>query len=269
VIPLFERFNEQARRAVDLAQLEARGLGHNHVGTEHILLGLLAQGQGTAAQALQGLDISLEAVREAVVLIVGRGEQAVSERIPFTPRSKTVLELSLREALHLGHSYIGTGALLLALVREEDGLACQFLVRLGATPVQVRARVLQVLRDDPDGEGLHSPGGESPAVRVTTRLAARAGRAAADPLRLELGLVRRIAMLVEAVEGRLAAIEEQLGLASPVPEHEAAEPVEVAAEEAVPDSLSDTPEVARLRSEVERLAGLLREHDIDPGELAG
>ena len=118
---MFERFTDRARRVVVLAQEEARMLSHNYIGTEHILLGLIHEGEGVAAKALESLDISLEAVRAQVEEIIGQGQQAPSGHIPFTPRAKKVLELSLREALQLGHSYIGTEHILLALLEHENG----------------------------------------------------------------------------------------------------------------------------------------------------
>src|SRR6202047_3527582 len=129
---MFERFTDRARRVVVLAQDEARMLNHNYIGTEHILLGLIHEGEGVAAKALESLGISLEAVRQQVEEIIGQGQQAPSGHIPFTPRAKKVLELSLREALQLGHNYIGTEHILLGLIREGDGVAAQVLVKLGA-----------------------------------------------------------------------------------------------------------------------------------------
>ncbi len=129
---MFERFTDRARRVVVLAQEEARLLNHNYIGTEHILLGLIHEGEGVAAKALESLGISLEAVRAQVEEIIGHGGQAPSGHIPFTPRAKKVLELSLREALQLGHNYIGTEHILLGLIREGEGVAAQVLVKLGA-----------------------------------------------------------------------------------------------------------------------------------------
>ena len=131
---MFERFTDRARRVVVLAQEEARMLNHNYIGTEHILLGLIHEGEGVAAKALESLGISLEAVRQQVEEIIGQGQQAPSGHIPFTPRAKKVLELSLREALQLGHNYIGTEHILLGLIREGDGVAAQVLVKLGRRP---------------------------------------------------------------------------------------------------------------------------------------
>jgi ATP-dependent Clp protease ATP-binding subunit ClpC len=142
---MFERFTDRARRVVVLAQEEARMLSHNYIGTEHILLGLIHEGEGVAAKALESLGISLEAVRSQVEEIIGQGQQAPSGHIPFTPRAKKVLELSLREALQLGHNYIGTEHILLGLIREGEGVAAQVLVKLGADLNKVRQQVIQLL----------------------------------------------------------------------------------------------------------------------------
>ena len=142
---MFERFTDRARRVVVLAQEEARMLNHNYIGTEHILLGLIHEGEGVAAKALESLGISLEAVRQQVEEIIGQGQQAPSGHIPFTPRAKKVLELCLREALQLGHNYIGTEHILLGLIREGEGVAAQVLVKLGADLNRVRQQVIQLL----------------------------------------------------------------------------------------------------------------------------
>ncbi len=142
---MFERFTDRARRVVVLAQEEARMLNHNYIGTEHILLGLIHEGEGVAAKALESLNISLDAVRQQVEEMIGQGQQAPSGHIPFTPRAKKVLELSLREALQLGHNYIGTEHILLGLIREGEGVAAQVLVKLGADLNKVRQQVIQLL----------------------------------------------------------------------------------------------------------------------------
>ena len=142
---MFEKFTDKARRVVVLAQEEAKLLNHNYIGTEHILLGLIHEGEGVAAKALESLGINLDSVREQVQEIIGQGQQAPSGHIPFTPRAKKVLELSLREALQLGHSYIGTEHLLLGLIREGEGVAAQVLTKLGADTNRVRQQVIQLL----------------------------------------------------------------------------------------------------------------------------
>jgi Clp amino terminal domain, pathogenicity island component len=142
---MFERFTDRARRVVVLAQEEARLLNHNYIGTEHVLLGLVHEEQGVAATALTELGVSLEAVRAQVEEIIGRGQRAPTGHIPFTPRAKKVLELSLREALQLGHNYIGTEHILLGVVREGEGVGAQVLVKLGAGPERIRQQVVQLL----------------------------------------------------------------------------------------------------------------------------
>ena len=149
---MFERFTDRARRVVVLAQEEARLLNHNYIGTEHILLGLIHEGEGVAAKALESMGTSLESVRSQVVEIIGQGAQAPSGHIPFTPRAKKVLELSLREALQLGHNYIGTEHILLGLIREGEGVAAQVLQKLGAELHKVRQTVIQLLSGVQGGE---------------------------------------------------------------------------------------------------------------------
>ena len=142
---MFERFTDRARRVVVLAQDEARSLNHNYIGTEHLLLGLITEGEGVAAKALESLDINKDAVRSAVIDIIGEGEKPVEGHIPFTPRAKRVFELSLREALQLGHNYIGTEHLLLGLLKEGEGVASQVLIKLGADLGKVRQTVIELL----------------------------------------------------------------------------------------------------------------------------
>ncbi|MEV6274356.1 ATP-dependent Clp protease ATP-binding subunit [Nocardia sp. NPDC051832] len=159
---MFERFTDRARRVVVLAQEEARMLNHNYIGTEHILLGLIHEGEGVAAKSLESLGISLEGVRSQVEEIIGQGQQAPSGHIPFTPRAKKVLELSLREALQLGHNYIGTEHILLGLIREGEGVAAQVLVKLGADLNRVRQQVIQLLSGYQGKEPVESgPRGET------------------------------------------------------------------------------------------------------------
>jgi ATP-dependent Clp protease ATP-binding subunit ClpA len=182
---MFERFTDRARRVVVLAQEEARMLNHNYIGTEHILLGLIHEGEGVAAKALESLGISLEAVRQQVEEIIGQGQQAPSGHIPFTPRAKKVLELSLREALQLGHNYIGTEHILLGLIREGEGVAAQVLVRLGANLNRVRQQVIELL---------HGKEPESARDRPQDR-----------------GMLSRVEIRLDALEARLAVIEQRVG----------------------------------------------------------
>ncbi len=159
---MFERFTDRARRVIVLAQEEARGLKHNYIGTEHLLLGLIHEGDGVAAKAMEMSGLKLEDVRGAVVELIGEGEKPVEGHIPFTPRAKRVFELSFREALQLGHNYIGTEHLLLGLLKEGDGVAAQVLHKLGADPSKIRKAVMQLLqgyRTQGDGREAVSSGG--------------------------------------------------------------------------------------------------------------
>jgi len=173
---MFERFTDRARRVVVLAQEEARMLNHNYIGTEHILLGLIHEGEGVAAKALESLGISLEAVRQQVEEIIGQGQQAPSGHIPFTPRAKKVLELSLREALQLGHNYIGTEHILLGLIREGEGVAAQVLVKLGADLNRVRQQVIQLLSGYQGGKEPANSGGPAEGTPSTSLVLDQFGR---------------------------------------------------------------------------------------------
>ena len=272
---MFERFTDRARRVIVLAQEEARMLNHNYIGTEHLLLRLIHEGEGVAAKTLESLGISLEAMRQQVEEIIGRGQQAPPAHIPFTPRAKKVLELSNQEARQLGHRYIGTEHILLGLIREGDGVAAQVLVQRGADPDRVRQQVIHLL---------HGRAAEEPV----------AARAAERELRLLPGMQARL----EAVEQRLAAIEQRVGIGPDISdldeqieavrtEKEAAieaQDFEQAAslrhrERALLDSKAArqeqwvvghpalpnlTERSQQLADEVERLRALLREHGIDP-----
>jgi ATP-dependent Clp protease ATP-binding subunit ClpC len=174
---MFERFTNQSRRVVVLAQEEARGLHHNYIGTEHILLGLLRDSEGAAATALEAADVTLEGARREVETIIGRGKQEPSGHIPFTPRAKKVLELSLREAVQHGDNSIDTGHVLLGLIREGDGVAVQVMINLGADPSSIRQRVHQELRDSP---------GDAPATPVTLTTPSAPSTPAAARMRLEM-----------------------------------------------------------------------------------
>jgi len=166
---MFERFTERARQVVVLAQEEARSLKHNYIGTEHLLLGLLREDEGVAARVFEKLDISVEEVRAAVVRIVGSGEEVPQGQIPFTPRAKKVLELALREALSLGHNYIGTEHILLGLIREEEGVATRILIDLDAEPDKVRSEVMHLLSGPAARRGVQ-PGGEGGGKKSTKML---------------------------------------------------------------------------------------------------
>src|SRR3978361_783461 len=181
---MFERFTERARQVVVLAQEEARTLKHNYIGTEHILLGLLREEEGLAARVLESLDITVERVRAQVVRIVGSGEEVTSGQIPFTPRAKKVLELALREALSLGHNYIGTEHILLGLVRENEGVAARILLDFDADSEKIRNEVIRMLsgpggRRNPgtSGQGAQAPGGtEQGEGKKSSKLLAQFGR---------------------------------------------------------------------------------------------
>jgi Clp amino terminal domain, pathogenicity island component len=200
---MFERFTDRARRVVVLAQEEARLLNHNYIGTEHILLGLIHEGEGVAAKALESLGISLEAVRAQVEEIIGQGQSAPTGHIPFTPRAKKVLELSLREALQLGHNYIGTEHILLGLIREGEGVAAQVLVKLGADQSRVRQQVVQLLDAAARGEGAVAaeevtprpwprPAPSSPVAMVVGGPPTATERPPAEPVRV-VPLAREVA----------------------------------------------------------------------------
>jgi ATP-dependent Clp protease ATP-binding subunit ClpC len=198
---MFERFTDRARRVVVLAQEEARMLNHNYIGTEHILLGLIHEGEGVAAKALESLGISLEAVRQQVEETVGRGQEAPSGHIPFTPRAKKVLELSLRESLQLGHNYIGTEHILLGLIREGEGVAARVLVRLGADLDRVRQQVVRLVED---GQG---EAGEAGPHRI-----AMAGEAGPHRIETTIDWLAEIQGTLATIADRLTAIERHLGL---------------------------------------------------------
>jgi ATP-dependent Clp protease ATP-binding subunit ClpC len=213
---MFDRFTSRARAIVVLAQVEARTLNHRHIGTEHLLLGLIKEGEGIAARALQDLGISMETVRaEVVEKIGGQGEgRSPAGQIPFTPRAKKVLELSLREALHLGHDYIGTEHILLGLIREGDGIAARVLLALGADHDNTRAKVIHLLvrRDsDPEpGTGRQAAGARPEPARQRARGIRMPPAGAATGLAAAGGASLLAAL--EAISERLAAIEARLGI---------------------------------------------------------
>jgi ATP-dependent Clp protease ATP-binding subunit ClpC len=192
---MFERFTDRARRVMLLAEEEARRLNHDHVGTEHILLGLVLEGEGVAARALESLGISLQAVREQVEESIGQGQQAPPGRIPYTPRAKKTLELSLREALHLGHHYIGTEHILLGVIREGEGPAAQVLVNLGGDLNRVRQQVIQVLQ------------GYQGNVPLSVRATSGPGQAGRGRRKLLSQILDR----VDSMESRLTALERRVG----------------------------------------------------------
>jgi ATP-dependent Clp protease ATP-binding subunit ClpC len=219
---MFERFTDRARNVVVLAQQEARLLKHNYIGTEHILLGLVRESDGLAAKALEALGIGLEAVREQVEEIIGRGQKSPSGHISFTPRGKKVLELSLREALQFGHNYIGTEHILLGIIREGEGVAAQVLVNLGGDLKTVRQQVIQLLKEKPTTEELPQA-----AQARAARLAESVGEAgivsraeAAVPMGLTSpaesaslnGKLNEVLSRLDSISNRMTLIERALGI---------------------------------------------------------
>jgi ATP-dependent Clp protease ATP-binding subunit ClpC len=270
---MFERFTERARRAVVLAQEEARKLDHGYIGTEHLLLGLIHEGEGVAARALESLGISLKTVREQVVARVGRGQQPPSGHIPFTKRAKQVLELSLRESRELGHGYIGTEHILLAIVREGNGVAAQVLTGLGASLDRVRQQVIELLRGHASEGQRSGPAGDvqpdddfaawfealGPRLEAIERWVGM--RPDVDDLDQDIARVRRdkeAAIDVQNFEDAVRLRDREKELIAEKDEREkgwAAGP-----------ALAD--EVGRLRAEVNRLRAILRDHGLEPGDGA-
>jgi ATP-dependent Clp protease ATP-binding subunit ClpA len=256
---MFERFTDRARRVVVLAQEEARLLNHNYIGTEHILLGLIHEGEGVAACSLESLGISLEAVRGQVEEIIGQGQSAPTGHIPFTPRAKKVLELSLREAKQLGHNNIGTEHILLGLVREGEGVAAQVLVELGADLSRVRQQVIQVLSGYARGTvTAEQAGARTRLVRMTVPEDLRQAE-------VKLAHVRRAkeaAIEAEDFEQAAALRDQERQLLRGVAERERAWTAGVDLEAVVREN-------ENLHGEVERLRELLRRHGIEPGGGTG
>jgi len=197
---MFERFTDRARRVVVLAQEESQRLSHNYIGTEHLLLGLLAARDGVAARALESLNVTLTAAREQVEEIVGLGEQTPHGHIPFTPRAKKILELSLREALTTGSEVIDTQHLLLGLIDEGDGVGAQILERLGATAQAVRETVATLINAEPEAAVVTGPGSEPRAVSVSRQV------------RIRADALTEVKDLLLSIDRRLSAIERHLGI---------------------------------------------------------
>lgn len=270
---MFERFTDRARRAVVLAQEEARKLDHGYIGTEHLLLGLIREGEGVAARALESLGISLKTVREQVVARVGRGRRPPSGHIPFTERAKRVLELSLRESGQLGHRYIGTEHILLAIIREGNGVAAQVLTGLGADLDRVRQQVIELLQGRV-GEGWprQGPGHVRPGDDVHAWLEALDLRLTAverwvgmqpglDDLDQEIAQVRRdkeAAIDAQDFENAVVLREREKDLVAEKGEREK--------EWTAGPPLAD--KVGRLSAELARLRSMLRDHGIEPGGAA-
>jgi len=237
---MFERFTSRARAIVVLAQVEARAFNHNYIGTEHLLLGLIKEGEGVAVQALQALGVNLETIRQQVEEKIDAGTQAraASGHIPFTPRAKKVLEFSLREALQLGHNYIGTEHILLGLIREDDGVAAQVLLGLGADHDRTRAEVIHLLVGRESAERVAGGEGRSSRRTRAASLAQRAHSIRMPTARMAGAGDVSVLDALEGISERLGAIEARLGIPAPGRED--------------------------LEHEVVRLTALLREHGIDP-----
>jgi ATP-dependent Clp protease ATP-binding subunit ClpC len=197
---MFERFTDRARRVVVLAQEESQRLSHNYIGSEHLLLGLLAEQEGVAARALESLNVTLTAAREQVIEIIGPGQQQQHGHIPFTPRAKKILELSLREALTTGSEVIDTQHLLLGLIDEGDGVGAQILQRLGATTQAVREAVTTLADSEPAAEATEAPGPQPRAVSMTRQL------------RIRPDALVEVKDLLASIDRRLSAIERHLGI---------------------------------------------------------
>ena len=277
---MFERFTDRSRRVVALAQEEARMLDHGWLGTEHILLGLIREGDGTGARALESLGISLDAVREQVEEIIGRGQQVPSGHIPFTPRAKKVLALSLRESLQLGHNYIGTEHILLGLIRESDGVAAQVLVRLGADLNRVRQQVIQLLHgfqgQDVESAGSR-PGDRAPADLPDDALARF------DALDRRLTALERWVSMhpdLEDLDQEIAQVRREKEASIGRQDSRAATALRGKEQQLLADRADREKEWAgsaagrrtvareldRLNTEMERLRATLREHGIEPGD---
>jgi ATP-dependent Clp protease ATP-binding subunit ClpA len=259
---MFERFTDRARRVIVLAQEEARLLNHNYIGTEHILLGLAHEGQGVAARALESLGIQLQALRSQVEQVIGQGQQAPTGHIPFTPRAKKVLELSLRESQQLGHNYIGTEHLLLGLIREGEGVAAQVLVKLGADLSRVRQQVIQLLSGYAGGkEAAEQAGARTRPVHMTVPEDLRE----AEEQLAELRRQKEAAIMSQDFERAAALRDEERELLERLAEREREWRAGVDLEAVVQENQRLSGEVQRLRGEVQRLRELLRRHGIEPG----
>jgi ATP-dependent Clp protease ATP-binding subunit ClpA len=277
---MFERFTDRARQTVVLAQEEARRLGHSYIGTEHLLLGLLREGEGVAAQAIGRMGISLADVRSDVVRIIGEASESPSGHIPFTPRSKKVLELSLREAMQLGHNYIGTEHILLGLVREGEGVAAQVLVARGADLKRVRATVLEELQNITPGSRAsgprRTPGGEE-ALSNAQQLAGSSAVGSHHLLealaRSEDSLASKVLVSLGVDADTLAAKIDELGIegtSDVTPEESAARQMELRVEADVAYVvLRDAGTVQLVRTITESFGGSVRGDDAGVGSMAG
>jgi ATP-dependent Clp protease ATP-binding subunit ClpA len=276
---MFERFTERARRVVALAQEEARMLSHPYIGTEHILLGLLREGHGVAARALESPGISVEAVRQQIVELIGRGQQVPSGHIPFTPRAKMVLALSLREALQFGHEDIGAEHILLGLIRDGDGVAVQVLANLGADLNRTRQQVIQLLQgyqgQEPASAGIGESSRPFADISQIESLVRQILLAAIERwvgIRLDLDdLDQEVARLRREKE---AAVDRQDYAAAAALRNQEKQLLDARASrekewiEAVAGRMPLARELSRVKAELERLRAILREHGIEPGDDA-
>jgi ATP-dependent Clp protease ATP-binding subunit ClpA len=279
---MFERFTDRARRVVVLAQEEARVLKHDYIGTEHLLLGLIHEGEGVAAKALESLGISLQAVRQQVEAIIGRGQEEPSGHIPFTPRAKKVLELAHREADALGHNYIGTEHILLGLIREGHGVAAQVLVKLGADLNRVRQQVIRLLHGH---QGTAALGKASRKGKREPAWLLDAAFARIDSLNPRLAAIERWVGMrpdLDDLDQEIAQVRREKEAAINGQEFEAAAALrdkekqlinardgrETEWTEAASGRMSLAKELGRVNAELERLRALLREHGIETGNNA-
>ena len=278
---MFERFTDRARRVVVLAQDEARGLNHNWIGTEHLLLAVIREGHGVGAKALESMQISLDAARQQVESLIGRGQNPVGDgHIPFTPRAKKVLELSLRESRQLGHDYIGTEHILLGLIREGEGVAAQVLVKLGADLNRVRQQVIDLLHGyqgkEPAASGALPRQRGLPPDIIAARLHAIGARLSAVEQRTGTGPdTGELDQQIEQVlRDRHAAVDAQdYEQAASLRDREKDLLAQQASRQqqwaaAHPDLPSLAEQVRQLSDEIERLHALLRERGIEPEDGA-
>jgi Clp amino terminal domain, pathogenicity island component len=276
---MVDRFTDRAERVVVLAQEEARVLNHNYIGTEHLLLGLIHEGEGVAAKALESLGISLEAVRQQVEEIIGWGQQAPPGCIPFTPRAKKALELSLREVLQFGDDHICTEHILLGLIREGQGVAAQVLVERGANLHRVRRQVIQLVHGY-EGKESASAGAGWPerrsAADISARISTVESRLSAVEQKVGMGIELDTTDLDQQIgqvrnERHAADDAEEYGRAASLWDRE----MELLAEKAScqqqraaphPDLASLAEKVRQLSDEIEELRGLLRQQGPEPEE---
>jgi len=269
---MFEKFSDRARRVMVLAPEESRMLGHDYIGTEHLLLGLLHEGEGLAARALESLGITEGAARERVEEMVGRGQAMPSEPRPFTPQANKVLQLALREAVQLGHSFIGTEHLLLGLIRGDEGPAAQVLTALGAEPSRVREQVIVLLHDHEDepGNAVTGPVGRGTRKQLSQVLA----RLSAIEWRLS-ALERRVGTGTSDLDQAIAQVRCDKESAIDAEDFQSAAALRDTEKQLLAERASRQQDLAAARvdlpslsTEIERLRELLRRHGIEPQDGA-